>query len=543
MSYDNWVFKSRYPKNIVKSILENRNVRDLDKFIKPKYEDLIDTFVFSDMQVARDRIEQARRSTEKIGVFMDYDADGVCGGAIIYKVLKFMSIDVEYYVPERNEGYGLNLKAIDFFVKKGVSLLITVDCGVKNHKEIAQAKKAGLDVIVVDHHQLDDKLPEAMAIIHPKRLIQKNDLDLSGGGVAYMLARAVLGDAAKTKWLLDLAAISSVADVVPITNNNRTMVKYGLIVLNKTKNIGLKRLLKVAGVDNKEIGVYDIGFVIAPRLNAAGRIAHPKDAFRLLVSEDSEEAAQIALKLNHLNEVRQDKLSKSIKEAELEVLKTKQQSDNLIVVIGEWDEGIIGLIASKICEKYYRPTIVLTKTDGFYKGSARSIKQINITDMIATAQKHTLSFGGHVQAAGLSIESKELQKFILLIKKNAKVISKDSFIKNLTIDALVNPSDITLKLAEDLEKLQPFGVGNPKPVFALQNLTVKNIKVIGKDSKHQKVTLCNEDTSHQCLMFDYLNKNWFVEEGDSVNIAFNVNINEWRDRRNLDLIIEDVQKN
>jgi single-stranded-DNA-specific exonuclease len=542
MSYDNWTYQSRFPSEIIGAILRNRHITETDAFLNPKYEDLISPDIFKDIEKAKSRIIKAISDNETIGIFMDYDADGVCGGAILYKALELMGAKLEYYVPERTEGYGLNTKAIQFFAKKNTKLLLTVDCGVKNHKEIVLANESGLGVIIVDHHQLEDTLPEAVAIIHPKRLKSKLELDLSGGGVAYMLSRAILNDQAQAKWLIDLAAISSVADVVPIVGANRTIVKYGLIVLNKTRNTGLKSLYKVSGLDNKNLGVYDIGFVIAPRLNAAGRVAHPKDAFRLLVSENKSDALEIAEKLNHLNSIRQEKLAKSIKEAETEVLKTKQESDNIIVISGEWHEGIIGLIASRICEKYFRPTIVLTKLDGFLKGSARSIRSVNITDLIGCAKDNLLSFGGHVQAAGLSLRKNQYKHFLKIVKFEAAKIDKNQFIKNLYIDALISPKQLTLKLAEDIEKLQPFGVGNSRPVLALEKLIVANIKIIGKDSNHLKITVCQDGVSHQCLMFDYQNKNWLIKVGDKVDIAFNLSVNEWNNRKNLDLIAEDVKK-
>jgi len=542
MSYDNWIYKSRFPQDVVTEILKNRNVENPDKFINPKYEDLVDPSVFKDIDKALERIRSAVASNEKIGIFMDYDADGVTGGAIMHKALSNVGAELEYYVPERTEGYGLNEKAINEFAKKKVGLLITVDCGVKNHKEIAFANGVGMDAIIVDHHQLDEALPEALAIVHPKIVKRGIGLDLSGGGVAFMLSRAILEDHGRAKWLIDLAAISSVADVVPIVDDNRTIVKYGLIVLNKTKNIGLKALYSVAGLNNKSIGVYDIGFVIAPRLNAAGRIAHPKDAFKLLISENTEEAKQLAEKLNHLNQIRQDKLANAIKEAELEVLKSKQDTANAIVLLGQWDEGIIGLVASKICEKYNRPAIILTKVDGFLKGSARSIKSINVTDLIGCAGEHLLSYGGHIQAAGLSLKADKYQTFIKIIKSEAKKFDKKLFVRNLQIDALLHADQLNLKLAEQIEKLQPFGMGNPRPNFAIENVTVRDIKTIGKDSNHLKVTLCSADTANQCLMFDYINKSWFIEAGDKIDVVFSLSINEWNNRRNLDLIVEDVKK-
>lgn len=536
MKYDSWKIKSRHPKSLIEAIIANRGIKDPEKFINADYKQLSSTDLLLNLPQAALRITKAIKNKERIGLFCDYDADGVCGGAIIYRAIKQKGLEVFEYVPERKEGYGLSQQAVDYFTDKKISLLITVDCGIKNINQIRELKENGIDAIVVDHHIIDEQLPEAI-IIHPALTRDKSNLELSGGGTAYMLARVLLGEAGK--WLIDLAAISSVADVVPLNRDNRILVKYGMIVLQKTKNPGLKSLLEVSGLQNKTLSSYDLGFALAPRLNAAGRIAHPVDSFNLLAKNIS--CDEIAGKLNKLNLKRQEMLTKAVAEAIKMVEQSEKYKNNLILIKGEWDEGIVGLIASKICERYYKPTIVLSIGD-ILKGSARSIEKINVTSLISKAESALLSYGGHAQAAGLSLEKRN---FDLLEKKllaEAKKIKKDEFIRTLNVDALISFDRLSLEEAQEIEKLSPFGQGNPRPIFALEKVRVTDFQIIGKDQNHKKVQFDCSGQQGSLLLFNFASKKIDVELEDVVDIAFTVSINEFRGNKKIDLIVEDVKK-
>lgn len=540
MKYDRWKIKLDHPADLIGGILEERGIHDTDKFLNPNYKDLTALNELKNIDLSTQRIKQAIKSKQKIGLFCDYDADGVCGGAIIYRTIKTLGGRIVEYVPQRAEGYGLSQKAVDFFVKNEINLLITVDCGVKNFKEIKTLKNFTIDTIVIDHHIIDEQKPDAI-IIHPALTKNKKNLELSGGGTAYMQSRALLDENGQEKWLIDLAAISSVADVVPLNNDNRIIVKYGMGVLSKTRNQGLRQLIRVSGLEDKELNVYDLGFVLAPRLNAAGRIAHPVDSFNLLAKDDIN-SEQISIKLNSLNERRQKMLLEAIEEADKKIIAEKKEKENLILIKGSWDEGIVGLIASKICEKYYRPVIVLSETEDLLKGSARSINGVNVTSIISKAESILLSFGGHAQAAGLSLIPDNYETLSKLISEEAKNINKRMFTRELTVDAVVDMEQINLKTAQELEKLAPFGPGSPRPILALKKVKIDGYELIGKDKSHLKLHFETKGIKSCCLIFSFDSRGFVPVDDGFIDIAFSLSINEFRGSKRIDLIIEDVQE-
>jgi single-stranded-DNA-specific exonuclease len=540
MKYDAWKIKLDYPSDLIKGIIKERGIKDPETFLNPHYKNLSHSSELLNIGQATKKIKEVIKSNQNIGLFCDYDADGVCGGAIIYRAIKSLKGKIIEYVPKRAEGYGLSSIAVRFFIENGISLLITVDCGVKNFKEIKLLKEAGIDVIVIDHHIIDNEKPEAI-IVHPALTKNKKNLELSGGGTAYMQARDLFGENGQEKWLIDLAAISSVADVVPLNNDNRIIVKYGLGVLGKTRNKGLKQLIKISGLENKDLNVYDLGFALAPRLNAAGRIAHPVDSFNLLAKDDAD-SKQISTRLNGLNEKRQDMLIEAIKSAEKKILAEKKEKENLIIVKGPWDEGIVGLIASKICEKYYRPAIVLSETKDLLKGSARSIEKVNITSIISKSETLLLSFGGHAQAAGLSLLPENYAKLSNLLSREAQKIDKKNFTRILKVDAVVEMEQINLKTAHELERLAPFGPGNSRPILALKRVRIEGYELIGKDQSHLKLHFETGGIKSCCLIFSFDARGFVPADDGFVDIAFSLSINEFRGNKKLDLIIEDVQE-
>ena len=540
--YSKWEIFSRYPKDPIKEILKQRQVKDIENFLNPKYETLSPSHSIQGLKVGVERIRKALKNKEKIAIFADYDADGICGGAIVYRALKILGDEPEYYVPERLEGYGLSQSAVEKLKHLGISLLITVDCGISNDTEIAHAKKLGIDTIVVDHHQCPEKLPDAVAIIHPK--VGRNVCfeDFSGGGVAYLLARSLLRERGLEKWLIDLAAISTVADVVPLLGDNRTIVKYGLLVINKTKNLGLKYLIQVAGLAQVEIGTYEIGFMIAPRINAAGRIAKPRESFELLVTDDKVRAKDLAEKLNDLNIRRQKMLDAAQEEAIKMVQSKKLDQRNLIILRGSWSEGIVGLISGKVTEYFHRPSIVLSEGKDILKGSARSIEGVNITDLIAAAKRHIKKFGGHTMAAGLSIEKDKFKDAEEALLRQSQKIDSKLLERVLKIDCLLDEKLLNIDFVDKLEKLKPFGVGNPKPTFALSGAEIISKRAIGRDKNHVRFEFKKGYKFFKGIFFDFAEENYNIQVGDVVDLAFSVKLDIWQGRKKIDLILEDVKK-
>jgi len=544
MSYHDWKILSRYPKDPISVVLKNRQIKDPEDFFSPDYTALPKSDDFPGLMKAAGIIFDAKEKGAKIGLFMDYDADGICGGAIIFKALQQLKIEVEAYIPKREEGYGLSASAVSHFKKAGVSLVITVDCGIKNNKEIDLARQLKMKIIVVDHHQIG-KMPNADAVVHP--LIKKNNKlkfrDYSGGGVAFFLARELLQSSGKEKWFLDLATISSVADVVPLKDANRTIIKFGLIVLKKTKNPGLKELIRLANLDPQSLGAYEIGFMIAPRINAAGRISNPRRSFELLTSEDPKIFKSAARELEDLNRERQDILQSTQDEAINMVLKEKLDRNKIIVLKGrDWNEGIVGLVASRVVDKFYSPTIVLCEKGEILKGSARSIPGINITDLIASTGSYLLSFGGHAQAAGLSLNKNKFKIFNDLIIKYAAKESDQLYKRILRVDAILDIKQISFSLMKDLDKMQPFGIANPKPIFGFENVIVESLQYIGKDKNHCRFSICKKSDKKQCIAFRALENGLDLKSGEKVNVAFSLKTSYWQGQEKIDLIVEDVQK-
>ena len=524
--------------------MKNRQIKDREVFINPDYNKLADPFSVPGMKEAVKRIKKATAKKEKVGIFMDYDADGIPGGAIIYKAFQILGVEAIPYVPKREDGYGLNEKAIKSFQQSDVSLLITVDCGIGNAKEIAYAKKNEIETIVTDHHELGDDLPEAINV-HP--LIEKNNKlrfrDFSGGGVAFLLAKALASKTGQEKWLLDLAAISSIADVVSLKEDNRLIVKYGLLVLNKTRNLGLRALSRTAGLKKGLIGTYEVGYMIAPRINAAGRISSPRKSFELLTTDNLKRAEELAKELDQLNTERQEILEKARNEAEERIL-AKGLFKNKIVVLKNpaWPEGIIGLVAGKIAQKFWRPAIILNEREGKIKGSARSIPGINITEFLSLNGKYLLNFGGHEQAAGLTLKKDRFKAFEKSVLKNSLKLKDELFEKNLKIDAVVEENDLKLSLAKALQKLEPFGAGNPKPVLALENAKIVSIRRVGREGKHLKIEIEKSARTHSVICFYFERNGWDLKRGEIVDLAFSLKANEFNGREKLDMVLEDVRK-
>ncbi len=452
------------------------------------------------------------------------------------------------YVPHRqHEGYGFSKKGLDN-VKQQFNpvLIISVDHGITAKDKITYAKKIGINVIVTDHHLKPEKLPtEAKAIFHIP--------ELSGAGVAYYFAKeifkhfkentkngAILEKNFQSDYLA-LATIGVVADLVPLTGIARSIVKYGLVQIGKTQRIGLKQILKEAGIDGKPITTYEVGFMIAPRINVVGRLEHAIDALRLLCTNDVQKAYRLASHIGLKNRERQNMVKESLEEAKKEISKFQfpisKQTSNLkqpiskmiILVSNKWHEGIIGLIAGKITEEYYRPTIVLTKTNGVYKGSARSITGFDITEFLRSLKKYLIDVGGHKQAAGFTVEEKQLQNFINTSQKKAeKLLTEKILEKTIFVDLNMPSSKVSLKLAHLIEDLQPFGIGNPQPTFC-SDVRINFAAVFGKNNDHLKIL------TNKLELIGFFQADKFIQlsRGQNIKIIYSLEINRWASQERL----------
>ncbi len=563
-------------------LLWNRNLRTeiaIDEFLNPDYSsDLHDPYLFKDMTKAVELITSCIARGEKITVHGDYDADGVCASVVIISTLKKIGAkDVGIFLPHREtDGYGLNNNTVKLLKENGTKLIITCDCGISNTPEIALAKELGLSVIVTDHHAMPAVFPPADAIIHP--LVPGEpypDKGLAGGGVAFKLAEALLQNHKKTnpllpdgqtheafeKWLLDMVSISTVGDMVPLLGESRTLVRYGLTVLNKTRNVGLQQLLIHTGLADEtgrpKRGNYDartIGFKIAPRINAAGRMDHANVAFNLLMADSEAEAANLAAQLNQNNADRQ-KLTEELLNQARDYLKTTSQLDNpILFALGAgWSTGILGLIASRLKDEFYKPILVMGLNKGQITGSGRSIKEFNLIAALQTMPEFFAKFGGHPQACGFSLKNPEvLEDFkTKLLATTAKAVADVKLVPNIIIDAEIDDlSEINWKLYDLLQKFEPFGQANEEPKYAAYGLTIAGIEPVGQDGKHLRLLLKHH--SHlvrKTIGFGLgdINRypqNWreTLHVGDKIDMVFSISVNEWNGNRELQMMIEDLRK-
>ena len=551
--------ESDYPFHpIALNIFFQRDISTSEKinsFLFPDYEkDIHSPFLFSQMSKAVARIKKAKEKKEKVVIFGDYDADGVTSSAVLAEAFRKLGILFEVYIPDkRNEGYGLNLKAIKKLKEKNVSLVVTVDCGISNAEEIAEAAKMGIDIIITDHHHIPHKIPKAHAIINAHMDKGYPFKDLAGVGAAFKLAQALYEkiipeETEQLKWLLDLAAIGTIADCVPLTKENRTLCKYGLVVLSKTRRTGLQELFKVGRIlvdENNIPDAHKVSFQIAPRINAAGRMNHASIAYNLISEKDRIKARGLALELEDCNKKRQA-VTKQIVE-EVKVLANNAFKDKKFIFAAgkHFPIGIVGLVAGRITDKFKKPSAVLQKGENESKGSFRSIPQINIIEAIEECGNLLIKYGGHSQAAGISIENKNLEKFYE--KLNALIESElrgKDISPEILIDAEISPEDIGFKLAEEIKKMEPFGKGNEEPIFLTKNLIVEELRWVGNGEKHLKLFLRpNNETPKifEAIGFNLSNKFKNIKPGDIIDIVFNLQQDSWNGNKKIQLMIVDLK--
>src|SRR3989338_3289243 len=555
--------RSRFPElpPLLLQLLWNRGLTTqeaIDEFLNPDYAaDLHDPFLFKDMERAVERLRSAIESKEKIVIHGDYDADGVCASVILWTTLRALGAKVDVFLPHREtDGYGLNERTVEHLAGEGAKIIVTCDCGISNAKEIAKGNSLGIDTIITDHNTIPSELPRAHAILHP--LIPGETYPwkgLSGGGVAFKLAQALIRrlgkdlDSGFEKWLLDLVAISSVANMVPLQWETRSIVKYCLIVLNKTRRVGLKALIDLAaGVSsrnsNRQLDTFSIGFQIAPRINAAGRMSHANTAFKLLTTDDRDEAKRLAEELGENNTARQGETGRIVEEARAKILAAKHDQGPAIVEIGRgWPLGLVGLVAGKLADQFYRPTVVLADRDCEFTGSARSIPEFDIMAAFRTMPELLAKFGGHPQAAGMTIEASKLEKFKTRFRACAdEALRGIELVPSITIDTETSIDEITWELYETLSKLEPFGMGNPEPKYLARGLRVESADPVGADGKHLRLRASGGKGPRKMIGFNCGEWCQRLVPGDRIDAVFTVGVNEWNGNRELELKLVDLKK-
>lgn len=513
-------------------------------FIATKDADLIDCFLMKDMEKAVGIIKKSIENNEKIMIYGDYDVDGVTSTALLTHYLKSCGADVDFYIPDRAvEGYGLNIIAIDKISKKNIDLIITVDSGITAIDEVEYLNKLGIKVIITDHHSCKEKIPNAQAIVNHKQ----PDCDypfkeLAGVGVAFKLACAISGDPKKMMDLYgDIVAVGTIADVMPIIGENRALVAKGIENLNKTEKIGLHCLMKEVGI--KDITSTGVSFRIAPRINAAGRMGLATDAVTLLLTNDERQARELSGILCEQNTSRQEE-EKDILDGVLEKIESKINLTNerMIIIWGDnWHHGVVGIVSSRIIDKYNLPVIIFSIEDGMAKGSARSIKGFNIFNALMTQSDILEKFGGHELAAGMTLKEENLVTFKQNMLKIAnESITDEMLIPELKIDCKLSFLDINIDSVNGINVLEPYGMKNAQPVFCTEDVLVKNIIPISA-GKHLKIVFESDSTTHIGMLFSTTEKEFCYNVGETACIAYSLNINEFKGTKSVQMIIRDVK--
>jgi len=511
-------------------------------YLNPDYAKLHDPFLFKDMQKAVQRIRTAVDKQEKIAIYADYDTDAITACSVVYLGLKKLGITSLYYIPDRfTEGYGMNTEAVRKLHEQGVKLIITVDCGINAVAEAELCRELGIDLIITDHHELTGELPDAFAVINPKNPADEYPFQyLTGVGVAFKLIQA-LNLNGYEKWLLDLVAIGTVADCQDLVGENRILVSFGLKVLAKTRWPGVKAMLINAGITNR-FDSFTLGFILAPRINAAGRIKHAEIAFKLLVTENKDEAEYLATELNDLNRHRQMLTDQILSEARGQVQLIVEKKI-LLVSGSDWPKGVVGLVAGKLSEEFNRPVLVASAgSDGFATGSARSVANFNIVDAMGFAKQHLHKYGGHSQAGGFTLKHSELDNFYQKLLEYAEVQSLNIESPVLDLDAELAPADLTWENLGYIEKFAPFGFGNPKPKLLGQGFKILDIRTVG-EGKHLKLKLGFGMHDVEAIGFGQGALSMSLRIGQNISCAFELTTNEWNGNKTMQLKIIGIKTN
>ena len=533
---------------IVAKLLINRGLGDPHKarqFLAADMESLLSPWDLKGMREAVACVTKTMEEGGSIVVYGDYDVDGITATSIVYRFLKRCGASVSYYIPERqSEGYGLNLEALEGLIAKGTDLVITVDCGISSY-DIVEAVRDRLALVITDHHEAPSLIPRAVAVVdHKQPNCPYPDKNLAGVGVAYKLCQAIWQERTGEVYQadLDIVALGTVADVVPLVGENRILVKAGLSKMQVQPNRGIEALIDVAGLKDRKITAGHIGFTLAPRLNAAGRVAHATRAVELLTTPSQEEAYEIAEELQETNLERQA-LERDIHEmARQDVLKQGSDADYVVVVGGQdWHPGVIGIVASRLVEEFYKPTLVISIKDGIGKGSCRSIDNCNMYEALQSAEDLLIQFGGHQAAAGFSIKEDKIPALRDRLTQYCKEhLSETDYLPIVDIDSQVAIDDIDVPLIEEIETLEPYGMANPTPVLALEEATISDLFLMGQQKKHAKVLLEREDSTIDAIAWNRPDLHASFFPGDRVKVAFTVQKNEWNGHVSPQLMIQDM---
>ena len=566
-------------KDLIKILLNNRGIKtkkEIEDFLNPKLSNVtINNLTIDSKQLNKAvlRVKNAIKKGEKIVVFGDYDVDGICGTAILWETLNSMHAKVMPYIPHRiDEGYGLSTKGIDNVKSQmsNVKLVITVDNGIVANKAVDFANEQGIDVIITDHHVPSKKLPDAFAIVHTTKLC--------GAGVAWMLSNVILNsrgvmpnsfrhlNTLKNKTLkqvqgdnnkqvqhdkekenhLELVALATVADLVPLVSANRTLLKFGLEQLQKTQRIGLKELFLESGVDSEKIGVYEIGHIIAPRLNAMGRLENAMDSLRLLCTNNKERANKLAQLLGSTNRERQTLTIETSEHAKSKVKSSKLKVQSLLFISDEsYQQGVIGLVAGKLVEEFYKPSIVVSIGEKYSKASARSVSGFNIIEFIRSASELLVDAGGHPMAAGFTVETSKLlilQK--TLEEKAEELLDEDKLTRTLKIDCEIPMDFVNENMYEAIQNLSPFGMGNPEPTFVSRKVLIEDMRLVGRENKHLKLQFMIHNSKFiiQGIAFGMGERASEFHIGDKVDVVYTIDENVWNGNKSLQLKVKDIRK-
>lgn len=543
--------------DIVAQLLLNRNIDTAEKaraFLSFEKEELSSPYVFPDMEKTVDRLLAAIESGESVVVYGDFDADGVTGTSVLYKTLKYLGANVTFYIPDRTEeGHGLNTAAVCKLISsRQARIIITVDCGINNIAEVHVANSFKADVIITDHHEPPEILPHAYAIINPKVATDGVNLEyLSGAGVAYKLSQALLEKLGKDEWvdeILYIAAIGTVADVVPLVGENRYIVREGLKLIKQKRPIGLVKLLESAGFKaDKDVTSETIAFMVAPRINAIGRLENAGIAVKLLVSEDAVESEKITKELDHNNRMRQQMCENTFIEANIKVGKEIDlvRSKPIILASETWHPGIIGIVASKLVEKYYRPVFLMSIDSSSQEArcSARGIKGLNLYDSISEYAPMFKKYGGHAMAAGFTLDTSKMsfEKFrASLVSSINSALPQEELLPTLFIDSEIESSRLCSEFIEEVGCLAPFGESNPYPIFSIKDLTIKQYKTMGANNNHLKIFFCDDDGV--IIEAVWWQKSYMeFNVTDKVDVAFVPEINTFGGKSRIQLIVKDIK--
>lgn len=540
----------------IANLLIQRGIKTFSEarsFFRPKLSDLHDPFLMKDMDKAVARIKKAIDNSEKVMIYGDYDVDGTTSVALMYSFLKSKFASIEYYIPDRYmEGYGISRLSIDYAAENAISLVIVLDCGIKAVDKIAYAKELGIDFIICDHHNPDEKIPDAVAVLDPKQLDCPYPFkDLSGCGVGFKLIQAFCMNQGIPEEVafeyLDLVVVSIASDIVPLMGENRVLAYYGLQKLNSNPSTGLKTLIKYAGLTG-EIKINDIVFKIGPRLNASGRIEHGKKSVAILLAEDAKELDDLGIEINSYNEIRKT-LDRDITQEALEIIEKSQFYQGRVSTViynRDWHKGVVGIVASRLTEYYYRPTVVLTESNGLATGSARSVGEFDLYEAIGACADLLESYGGHMYAAGLSMKLENVAEFSRRFEQVVRdSISDEQLKQTIEIDAKISLSDLSTKFLRLLNQFEPYGPHNMMPTFLTENVFDSGTsRLVGKNNEHLKLDLMEANRSSAVfsgIAFSKSEHMEMIKKSVPFDICYSVTENEYRGKTYMQLNVRDIK--